>query len=374
MGTWNDIELDGLVVHSGRLTLRPWQAEDAPAVEQIMADRRLGQYLPLPRPYTGADAVAFVTEAGSRGRREGSRLDCAIADNSSGRVLGSISLILPSGGRPGAEIGYWLGTEFWGQGYITEAVQALTRFGFDNGLARIRIICEVPNIASAKVAMRAGYRFESIARAEAAGFEGAVDAAVFARLPADPDQPVPPAWPAMSELSDGVVTVRAMGPTDWPTVLAEASDGLSLAWAFGGEPMTEAEAVRRAARSPIDWLSGAGAASLVICDATTGAAAGTMALRRSGPPGVIGIGYGILPEHRGQRFTSRALRLVADWTFGHTEVMRLELGCKVANVASARSAEAAGFVADARYTGRLRNPDGSYSDEIGYGLVRRLPA
>ena len=94
-------------------------------------------------------------------------------------------------------------------------------------------------------------------------------------------------------------------------------------------------------------------------------------LRRAGPPGVVGVGYGILPEFRGRRFTTRALaaagRLGVRAT---TSIARLELGCKVDNVASARSAELAGFVEDGRFAGRLRNPDGSYSDEIGFGLVR----
>ncbi|MEO6702400.1 MAG: GNAT family N-acetyltransferase [Jatrophihabitantaceae bacterium] len=369
MGTWNGIELDGLVLHSGRLTLRPWQPSDAVAVEQIMADRRIGRYLPLPWPYTRADATDFVNEHALAGRRDGSRLDCALAENSSGRLVGSATLILPRGGRPGAEIGYWLGSEFWGSGYITEAVQTLTRFGFGNGLARIRIICEVPNLASARVALRAGYRYETVARSEATGRDGAVDAAVFARLPDDSGEPIAPAWVALAPLSDGVVSVRQLQPEDWPVVLAESSNPESLGWGFGGDLMDEAEARRRAEHAGLQWLVG-GQANLLICDAETGAGAGTLTLRPVGPPGVAGIGYGILPEFRGRRFTTRALRLVADWAFDQAGLVRLELGCKVDNRASARTAEAAGFVADARYRSRLRNPDGSYSDEIGYGLVR----
>ena len=85
---------------------------------------------------------------------------------------------------------------------------------------------------------------------------------------------------------------------------------------------------------------------------------------------MLGIGYGVLPEFRGRRFTSRALRLVADWAFDRAGAVRLELGCKVDNIASARSAEAAGFVRESLFASRLRNPDGSFSDEIGFGRVR----
>jgi RimJ/RimL family protein N-acetyltransferase len=110
--------------------------------------------------------------------------------------------------------------------------------------------------------------------------------------------------------------------------------------------------------------------SLLICDAATGAGAGILGLRRFGPPGVVALGYGVLPEFRGRSFTSRALTLLAGWAFDRTEIARLELGCKLANVASARAAVAAGFVQEGRRAGRLRNPDGSYSDELVFGLVR----
>ena len=77
-----------------------------------------------------------------------------------------------------------------------------------------------------------------------------------------------------------------------------------------------------------------------------------------------------MPEFRGRRFTTRALTLLAGWAFDRTPIHRLELGCKAGNVASARAALAAGFVQEGRRAGRLRDPDGSYSDELTFGLVR----
>ena len=366
---WNGTELDGLVLHSGRLTLRPWQPSDVPAVVAVMADDRMGRCLTLPDPYGHAEAVDFVTGLAAAGRAAGTSLDCAIAENTTGTLLGSISLHLPRGERPVAEIGYWLGTAHWGQGYVTEAVQTLTRFGFAHELSRIRIVCDPANVASAKVALRAGYAYEGVARGEIARAEGHADVAVFGRTAADPGTAIAPGWPVLTELSDGTVLLRPVTPADWPTVLAEAINPESLAWDFARPPMTEAAARSRCGRAGLDWLIGTDA-HLLICDAATGAGAGILTLRREGPPDVFGIGYGVLPEFRGRRFTTRALRLVAGWAFAETGAARLELGCKVGNVASARSAEAAGFTADARFRGRLQNPDGTYSDEIGYGLTR----
>ena len=165
MADWKDIELEGLVLHSGRLTLRPWQPDDAAPVQQIMTDERMATYLPLPCPIPPPTPTDFVTGAGQEGRRTGTRLDCAIAENTTGRLVGSASLRLPVSRHDSAEIGYWLGTAEWGNGYATEAVRTLARFGLGNGLARIEIRCEVPNAASAAVALRAGFRFEAVRRA-----------------------------------------------------------------------------------------------------------------------------------------------------------------------------------------------------------------
>jgi len=369
MGQWNGIELDGLVLHSGRLTLRPWQPPDAAALPALLADERIVEHLPLPWPYTAEDAQDFVTGHGQAGRTAGTRLDCAIAENSTGRLVGSASLRLPVGGHDSAEIGYWLAVPEWGNGYATEAVRTLARFGLDNGLARIEIRCEVPNAASAAVALRAGFRYEATRRAVLPGRDGPLDAAVFVRTATDPDEPVPPAWPRLTELSDGVVTVRPTGPQDWPVLLAEANNDASRQWGFGGEPMTEAIARQRARWSGLGRLTG-GTNALLICDAATGAGAGILGLHRFGPPGVVMVGYGVLPEFRGRRFTTRALRLLTAWVFAETPTARIELGCKVDNVASARAALAAGFLAEGRHAGRLPNPDGSYSDELIFGMVR----
>ena len=370
MAEWNGIELDGLVLHGGRLTLRPWQRSDAPAVQSVMADRRMGAYLPLlPTPYTAQDAVAFVTEGGTAGRGRGSSLDCAVAENTTGELVGSASLNFPVSGRASAEIGYWIASGHWGRGYATEATSTLARFGFAAGLGRIQIQCDPRNTASARVAMRAGFGFEGVLRGYLPGPDGPCDSAVFARLAGDSGEPVAGGWPPLTELTDGVVTMRPVTGSDWRTLQAETNNELSRAWVFGGEPLTEVAATELANGAALMWLTGR-RAMLLICDAATGVGAGVLTLRTVGPPDLLGIGYGVLPEFRGRRFTTRALDLVAGWVFSQTSTARLELGCKVGNVASARSAEAAGFTRDALFQARLRNPDGSFSDEIGYGRVR----
>jgi RimJ/RimL family protein N-acetyltransferase len=362
---WNGIALDNLVLHSGRLTLRPLQSADIPTLVELLADQRVHSYLRLPNPYAREDAEKFVAGAF---RLPGSA-EFAIADNTTGRMLGCAGIHGLIAGTHGAEIGYWLSAAEWGNGYASEATQALTRFGFGNGLTRLQIRCDIANLASARVALRCGYRFEAIARQDVRSSYGLADCAVFSRLDTDSDDPVAPVWAAMSGLTDGVVTLRPMTSSDWPTVLADQNNPEARRWSLVADETTEEQARHIALRAPLDWLVGQ-QARVVILDASSGAGAGVMMLRGWGPPGVVNVGYGVLPEFRGQRFTTRALTLLADWAFEQASVARLELGCKVGNVASVRAAEAARFVREGIFAGRLRNTDGSYSDEIRFGRVR----
>jgi ribosomal-protein-alanine N-acetyltransferase len=63
------------------------------------------------------------------------------------------------------------------------------------------------------------------------------------------------------------------------------------------------------------------------------------------------------------------LRLLVPWAFEAVGIARLELGAKPGNEASLRAAAAAGFEPDGVRRARLRNSDGSFSDEIRFALV-----
>ena len=66
------------------------------------------------------------------------------------------------GALRGAHIGYWIDKNYAGRGFTTDAVNAVTRFGFDAlGLHRIEINIRPENAASIRVAEKAGYTFES---------------------------------------------------------------------------------------------------------------------------------------------------------------------------------------------------------------------
>jgi RimJ/RimL family protein N-acetyltransferase len=82
------------------------------------------------------------------------------------------------------EIGYWVRTRFAGQGYISEAVNAITRFAFTHLQAnRVEIRCDTRNLRSASVARRCGFLLEGTLRHDTLGIDGDVrDTLVFSKI------------------------------------------------------------------------------------------------------------------------------------------------------------------------------------------------
>jgi RimJ/RimL family protein N-acetyltransferase len=82
----------------------------------------------------------------------------------SGEVCGAIHLAMHKA-EDRAELGYWVGVPFWGKGYCTEAVLALTRWAFDVlHVHRLFAHHFTRNPASGRVLAKAGFRHEGTLR------------------------------------------------------------------------------------------------------------------------------------------------------------------------------------------------------------------
>ena len=83
--------------------------------------------------------------------------------NHYGNLVGSAGYHYYDWQVPCLDIGYWCNTEFSKQGYITEAVNAMTRYALDYlGCRRITIACDSINQASRNIPTRLGYEEEAI--------------------------------------------------------------------------------------------------------------------------------------------------------------------------------------------------------------------
>lgn len=81
----------------------------------------------------------------------------AITDINSQQLLGSVGFVEINGSE--AELGYWIGEPYWGNGYCTEAVMALVEFALTNfGITKIVAKHLSSNPASGKVMKKIGMR------------------------------------------------------------------------------------------------------------------------------------------------------------------------------------------------------------------------
>lgn len=99
-----------------------------------------------------------------------------------GKAVGSIGLVHIVLGHK-AEIGYWLGEEYWGRGIMTEAVKLLTKYAFEKlGLVRVYAKVFVWNEASQTVLKKAGFQFEGMHKKDVQNAGEFLDVYTFAKV------------------------------------------------------------------------------------------------------------------------------------------------------------------------------------------------
>ncbi|MDE2049658.1 MAG: GNAT family N-acetyltransferase [Gammaproteobacteria bacterium] len=166
-----------------RCIVRPFVVADAASVASVANDRRIWLQLRdlFPHPYHLADAEAWISHVRSFDPPH------ALAIVVNERAVGAVGLELMADiNRRSAEIGYWLGTAYWGGGIATDAVTLVTDWAF-RAFRLVRIFAQpfARNVASRRVLEKAGYALEGIMRSSGVK-DGAVrDQCMYARLSAD---------------------------------------------------------------------------------------------------------------------------------------------------------------------------------------------
>lgn len=156
-------------IATSRLLLRPFTLDDAPAVEQLAGDRDVAAtVLPIPHPYELRMAEDWIGQQEEQFRR-GEEVTWAIAllpgpGGPPPSLIGSISLRV-NREHEHAELGYWIGKPYWGQGFATEAARAVIGYGFSVlNLNRIYARHMKQNTASGHVMEKAGMTYEGCLR------------------------------------------------------------------------------------------------------------------------------------------------------------------------------------------------------------------
>jgi RimJ/RimL family protein N-acetyltransferase len=164
-------------INAGDLVLKRWESDWADAADIAVRESlpELKPFLPWANDdYNLGTSQAFIAKSRDKWA-EGTEFNYAIFATG-GDLVGSIGLMTRMG--PGVlEIGYWLRTPYTGRGYMTNAVDTLSRVALTlPGIERVAIRHDVANAASAAVAAKAGFiQIERIEREPQAPGETGTD-------------------------------------------------------------------------------------------------------------------------------------------------------------------------------------------------------
>lgn len=138
------------------LVFRQWTDEHADALVDVYRDPDMRRWVRV-LVKDADDAVAWVA-AQRDGWETGERLSFAVHDGG-GQLVGCVVLKNP---RTAPEVGYWTAAAARGRGVASRAVDALSEWAFAvHGLDRLELRHQVDNVASCRVAQRAGFAYHS---------------------------------------------------------------------------------------------------------------------------------------------------------------------------------------------------------------------
>jgi RimJ/RimL family protein N-acetyltransferase len=149
-----------MIIQLKRLVLRPLELKDSFFVAKHLNNynviKNLRDFIPF--PFVEKDAIDFIDYNNQLFPAQN------LAIVIEGEVAGIIGIVPQEDiHRINAEIGYWLGEDYWGKGFMTEAVNAMVSYSFKNfPILRLYASVSEANLGSMKVLEKAGFLKEAI--------------------------------------------------------------------------------------------------------------------------------------------------------------------------------------------------------------------
>ncbi len=158
--------------------LRPWQIDDLDNLVHHANNYEIAKNLTdlFPYPYSAENGRQFIELAT---HSQPNRILAIAVD---GKAAGAIG-IHPQDDieRMNAELGYWLGQEYWGRGIMTQAIQQMVAYGFQHWpVNRIYARPFGTNIGSQRALEKAGFILEARLEKTLFKFGNYVDELIYA--------------------------------------------------------------------------------------------------------------------------------------------------------------------------------------------------
>jgi len=150
------------IIETPRLTLRPPVMTDAEAIFTGYAqDAEVAKYM-IWRLHENVEETRDFVRRCALAWEDGSAYPWIITLKEDGRLIGMIESRVKGFGM---NIGYVLARVHWGRGYMPEAARSVVDWGLSqDGVFRVWALCDVDNLASARVMEKIGMRREGVLR------------------------------------------------------------------------------------------------------------------------------------------------------------------------------------------------------------------
>ena len=163
-------------IETDRLEMRCWRPKDAPELRKLLdeSDSHLRPHIPFMKhePRSLEQTTHWLREMRASFDQDRHYRYGIFLKGSSHTLIGEI-MVLDRENIGQREMGYWLGKQFCGQGYMVEAAAALTKTTLEiDQSSRVEIHCDETNHSSAAVAQKLMYVHEGTLKERANRSDG----------------------------------------------------------------------------------------------------------------------------------------------------------------------------------------------------------
>jgi [ribosomal protein S5]-alanine N-acetyltransferase len=144
----------GLPLLTERLELRAFEPSDLDALHAVNGDPEVTRFM---KPYPTVEHTRRALDVHVREARAGRPAFWAVIERASGELIGDAGVGLIDGIGPEFELGYALGTQWWGRGYATEAAWAVRDYAMGElALPEVLALVRPDNVSSINVVEKLG--------------------------------------------------------------------------------------------------------------------------------------------------------------------------------------------------------------------------
>jgi ribosomal-protein-alanine N-acetyltransferase len=170
------------ILKTSRLVLRRISADDVECVFRMRSDPQMMKYVPRPLVTSRHEALNHIRQIEKK-IAENDGINWAITQKETDVMIGIIGLYVIKKEHYRAELGYMILPEFHGKGIMSEAIEGVLKYGFENmKLHSIEAIIDPDNIASEKVLLNNGFIKEAHLRENEFWNGKFIDTVIYSKL------------------------------------------------------------------------------------------------------------------------------------------------------------------------------------------------